>query len=82
MAIGISYIGPDGKAVTLVDRDDDDYSLEVATTPLLRLSGPALDALARQVGIADRVCSECGPHGGKGRVLLLESWVDCLTCKA
>lgn len=26
-------------------------------------------------------CPECGPHGNKGRVLLLESWVDCLTCK-
>lgn len=26
-------------------------------------------------------CPECGPHGGNGRVLLLDSWVDCLTCK-
>jgi hypothetical protein len=29
----------------------------------------------------DEPCPECGPHGNKGRVLLLESWVDCLTCK-
>lgn len=32
--------------------------------------------------VAASTCPECGPHGGKGKVLLLESWVDCLTCKA
>lgn len=26
-------------------------------------------------------CPECGPHGNSGRVLLLESWVDCTTCR-
>ena len=26
-------------------------------------------------------CPECGPHGNAGRVLLLESWVDCTTCR-
>jgi hypothetical protein len=25
-------------------------------------------------------CPECGPHGNAGRVLLLESWVDCTSC--
>lgn len=27
-------------------------------------------------------CPECGPHGGKGKIALLYSWVDCLTCTA
>ena len=27
-------------------------------------------------------CPECGPHGGKGMVELLESWVPCRTCDA
>jgi hypothetical protein len=34
-------------------------------------------------GLANDVrppCSECGPHGNAGQVLLLESWVDCGTC--
>lgn len=31
--------------------------------------------------ITERVkCPECGPHGGLGKVALLYSWVDCLTC--
>jgi hypothetical protein len=25
-------------------------------------------------------CPECGPHGNRGRVLLLESWIDCTSC--
>lgn len=28
-----------------------------------------------------RPCPECGPHGNKGIVCLLLSWVDCLTCE-
>lgn len=40
--------------------------------------------LARQNEQAELVprptCGECGPHGNDGRVLLLESWVDCTTC--
>lgn len=28
-----------------------------------------------------KACPECGPHGNAGRVLLLESWVDCTTCR-
>lgn len=27
------------------------------------------------------VCPECGPHGNSGKVLLLDTWVDCLTCR-
>lgn len=30
---------------------------------------------------AENPCPECGPHGNAGRVLLLESWVDCTTCR-
>lgn len=30
---------------------------------------------------AKSACPECGPHGNAGRVLLLESWVDCTTCR-
>lgn len=26
-------------------------------------------------------CPECGPHGNKGRVLLLENWYDCTLCR-
>ena len=29
-----------------------------------------------------KTCPECGSHGNRGRVCLLESWVDCLTCAA
>lgn len=29
---------------------------------------------------AESPCPECGPHGNVGRVLLLESWVDCRAC--
>ncbi len=28
-----------------------------------------------------QACPECGPHGNAGRVLLLESWADCTTCR-
>jgi hypothetical protein len=26
------------------------------------------------------LCPECGPHGNLGKIALLYSWVDCLTC--
>ena len=32
-------------------------------------------------GLGRVPCPECGPHGNAGRVLLLESWVDCTTCR-
>ena len=46
-----------------------------------------LNAMARRLDdeeLADYLaapCLECGPHGNAGRVLLLESWVDCTTCR-
>jgi hypothetical protein len=46
-----------------------------------------LKAMARKIDdeeLADylaKPCPECGPHGNAGRVLLLESWVDCTTCR-
>ena len=39
-----------------------------------------LDGLMR-VHMSNHECPECGPHGNAGRVLLLESWVDCETCR-
>jgi hypothetical protein len=30
--------------------------------------------------MSEPTCPECGPHGNAGRVLMLESWVDCTTC--
>lgn len=36
---------------------------------------------ARCCDRAENPCPECGPHGNAGRVLLLESWVDCTTCR-
>lgn len=48
-----------------------DFVSAWATDPWRNLGRPA----------ASSACPECGPHGGAGRVLLLESWVDCTTCR-
>lgn len=36
---------------------------------------------ARCCDRAENPCPECDPHGNAGRVLLLESWVECTTCR-
>ena len=44
---------------------------------------PDVKAVAEAHGLryVQRTCPECGPHGNARRVLLLESWVDCTTCR-
>ncbi len=46
---------------------------------LVAAVAPSINALAADLR-AMSPCPECGPHGNAGRVLLLESWVDCTSC--
>ncbi len=54
----------------------DDEALAAATDA----TAEAFDKVTAAMRAADP-CPECGPHGNAGRVLLLESWVDCTTCR-
>lgn len=63
--------------VIAVERATIDMRVRVATPALAACDHDECRATCRS-----GPCPECGPHGGKGKVLLLESWVDCLTCKA
>jgi hypothetical protein len=33
------------------------------------------------VGRPREICPDCGPHGNRGRICLLWSWVDCERCE-
>ena len=51
--------------------------LDAEMTAAISMFSDALSVTMHAKG----TCPECGPHGGAGRVLLLESWVDCTTCR-